>query len=175
VRHCYIELLPGTNHSSSRTRQMGSYEILTSSLSLAAMVRRCNTTALYCTASLRLPACLCAECVRHDPACCICCTNTARYGESGDTTWESVRPHAARKLPAMQADCCLALEALEGCTSVSLGFCHSHRLLLRCGCSMRRAPMRLEIGILSQVRAAVLCTCTYMYLCTPLTVQVILC
>ena len=156
---------------------MGSYEILMK-LSLAAMVCRCNTTAqLHCKSAA---ACL--------PLRGMCATRSGllhllhKHGEMARATIrprrESVRPHAARKLPAMQADCCLALEALGGCTSctsVSLGFRHSHRLLLRCSCSMRRAPMRLEIGILSQVRATVLCTCTYMYLCTPLTVQAILC
>ena len=91
---------------------MGSYEILMK-LSLAAMVRRCNTTAqLHCKSAA---ACL--------PLRGMCATRSGllhllhKHGEMARATIrprrESVRPHAARKLPAMQADCRLALEAVN--------------------------------------------------------------
>ena len=84
--------------SSSRTRQMGSYEILIKlslSLSLAAMVRRCNTTALYC-AVLQVCGCLPASArnVCDTIRLAASAAQTWRDGESDDTTWEGINTSA---------------------------------------------------------------------------------
>lgn len=147
MRHCYIELLPGTNHSSSRTRQMGSYEILTSSLSLS------QRWSADVTPQLSTVLC-CKSAAAYLPLRGMCATRSGllhllhKHGEMARAMIrpgrESIRPHAARKMPAMQADC---LPCLGSCPSVFLAFATAICLPLRCSCryscSMRRAPMRL--------------------------------